>query len=61
MLRNGMFEVYINGLLVQSFVYGGVYPLPAKSGDGGGRIGVACNGNSTRADVSQLHMWEMGL
>ena len=31
LLRRGMFEVYIDGLLVQTFVYGGGYPLPPSA------------------------------
>lgn len=43
MLREGMFEVYIDEPLVQSFVYGGVHPLPAT---GSGRVGIACRGTA---------------
>ena len=35
---NSMWELYADGLLVQTYVYGGVYPLPAT---GAGAVGEA--------------------
>ena len=48
---NSMWELYADGLLVQTYVYGGVYPLPAT---GAGAVGVACAGKARAAfdDVS---------
>ena len=46
LLRRGMFEVYLDDLLVQTFVYGGGYPLPAG---GSGRIGLSCDGGGQLA------------
>jgi hypothetical protein len=40
---NGMWELYIDDLLVQTFVYGAVYPLPSA---GAGKIGLACKGDA---------------
>ena len=49
--RKGMWELYIDGLLVQTFVYGGAYPLPAS---GVGRVGVACAGGAGPSTASLL-------
>lgn len=57
MFRKGMFEVYIDELLVQSFVYGGAYPLPST---GSGRFGIACSGTAT-ATASIAKSWAMEL
>jgi len=40
LFRGGMWEVYVDGILAQTFVYGGTYPLPAS---GSGRVGLACS------------------
>ena len=39
LFRGGMWEVYVDGILAQTFVYGGAYPLPTT---GSGRVGLAC-------------------
>ena len=39
----GMWELYIDDLLVQTHVYGGAYPLPAA---GAGRLGLVCTGGA---------------
>ena len=57
MFRKGMFEVYINELLVQSFVYGGTYPLPST---GSARFGIACSGTAT-VKASIAKSWAMEL
>ena len=57
MFRRGMFEVYIDSLLVQSFVYGGAYPLPKG---GHGRVGLACSG-TTQVDIGGAKLWQMNL
>lgn len=59
MFRKGMFEVYIDGLLLQSFVYGGVYPLPVTGF--GGRVGIACSGATAAATVAAASLYEMSL
>jgi hypothetical protein len=56
--RRGMFELYLDGLLVQTFVYGGVYPLPAGAH---GRVGLACNGDLTVEASGGAQMWQMNL
>lgn len=48
---NGMWEWYVDGLLVQSFVYGGVYPLPRA---GAGRVGIACAGEAQAIAVTPI-------
>eukprot|EP00937_MAST-01D_sp_MAST-1D-sp2_P000527 g527.t1 len=54
LLRKGMWELYIDGLLVQTYVYGSAYPLPPPGAAGvTGRVGVACSGNAT-ASLSQI-------
>ena len=57
MFRKGMFEVYIDELLVQSFVYGGVYPLPST---GHARVGIACNG-AAAIKATGAKSWAMEL
>jgi hypothetical protein len=52
-----MWEVYINDLLAQSYLYGGQYPLPSG---GTGRIGVMCSGVSG-AKVDSVRAWQMSL
>merc|ERR1719240_929075 len=44
LFRRGMWEVYINDILAQTFMYGGKYPLPEK---GLGRVGVVCTGDAS--------------
>lgn len=39
--RKGMWELYVDALLVQTYNYGGTYPLPEH---GAGRVGLACSG-----------------
>jgi len=57
LFRQGMWEVYLNDLLVQSYVYGGGYPLPSK---GIGHVGVMCMGD-VGAQINQAQAWQMGL
>ena len=57
MFRRGMFEVYIDSLLAQSFVYGGAYPLPKG---GRGRVGLACSG-TTQVAIGGAKLWQMNL
>lgn len=58
MFRRGMFEVYVDDLLAQNFVYGGVYPLPST---GIGRIGLACAGGASSSTFSATKAWQMTL
>jgi hypothetical protein len=57
MFRKGMWEVYINDLLAQTFLYGGAYPLPDA---GAGRIGLICTG-VPNANVRAVRAWQMSL
>ena len=42
----GMWELYVDDLLVQTYVYGGTWPLPTK-GSWTASVGVACTGSAT--------------
>ena len=44
LFRKGMWELYADGLLVQTYVYGSAYPLGTA---GLGRVGVACSGSAS--------------
>jgi hypothetical protein len=57
MFRKGMFEAYVDDLLVQSFVYGGAYPLPST---GHGRVGIACKGTAA-VKATGAKSWAMEL
>ena len=46
LFRKGMWEVYADDLLVQTYIYGGSYPLPKQ---GYGRIGLACASPADKA------------
>ena len=48
---------YVDGVLVQSYVYGGSYPLPAK---GVGRVGIGCVGAAS-AVAEGVKAWAMSL
>ena len=48
---------YVDGVLVQSYVYGGSYPLPAK---GVGRVGIGCVGGAS-AVAEGVKAWAMSL
>ena len=58
LFRKGMFELYIDGLLVRTYVYGEAYPLPAPSTAAFGRVGFACSGSGSAnlTDITLGHL-----
>ena len=52
-----MYELYVDGLLVQTFVYGGAAPLPKGAS---GRIGLACVGHGA-AQLSKIRIGSLDL
>ena len=57
LFRRGMFEVYVDDLLAQTYVYGGGYPLSAK---GAGRVGLRFTGGA-KFQISSVGAWQMTL
>jgi len=57
LFRRGMWEVYIDDLLVTSYIHGGQYPLPAT---GGGRLGIMCIAGAN-AELTNAQAWHMSL
>ena len=59
LFRRGMWEVYADELLAQTYTYGGAmaYPLPQT---GTGRVGLMCSGFST-LHVDRVGIWQMSL
>ena len=60
LFRKGMWELYIDGLLVRTYVYGEAYPLPAPSTAASGRVGFACSGKS-RANLTDIKLGHLNL
>eukprot|EP00931_Biecheleriopsis_adriatica_P004683 TRINITY_DN106312_c0_g1_i1.p1 TRINITY_DN106312_c0_g1~~TRINITY_DN106312_c0_g1_i1.p1 ORF type:complete len:639 (+),score=38.08 TRINITY_DN106312_c0_g1_i1:182-1918(+) len=57
LFRRGMWEIYIDDLLVTSYLYGGQYPLPAT---GEGRLGIMCTAGAN-AEFTNAQAWHMSL